>query len=75
MTQEREIIDSYNPSLTLERQSALSAFRQIIRDAMEGREQQAIDIYYNNNLEIVLNATERFAFAVVSLQKSTSESP
>ena len=63
MNQDTEIVDSYNPSLTIERQSALSAFRQIIRDAMEGREQQAIDIYYNNDLEKVLNAIEKFTFA------------
>lgn len=61
--QKREIIETYDPSLSIEQQSALNAWRVIIHGMIEDRQQQAIDIYKANNIEAMVDNGEKYRFA------------
>lgn len=66
-------IDTHDPSLSIRRQSALNALRAIVRDRMEGKQQQAIDIYHANELDDILDPSEKSLLASY-LYQSTQRS-
>jgi len=66
----RPVADTYFPEITMERHAALDAFRVIVRENLDEKRQQALDIYKSNNLSEIVDPTELARFLYRSTERT-----